>query len=260
MAATPAQHHAGPPPPHHPVPAAAAPTQPPGASRVPQNQSRSSQQQQPATTMQSVLRVAPSGVLSNPLLGNRMTCRTAAPMVTSTTAFRQVATMAKKKGVRLIVTVECTESKNEGATPSRYCTQKVRWGRGGSRGGGACVGELERAWGRGGRARPGRNCCDGRRCGGGAVGRGGARQGGVPRQQGRGQRGVRGRGACPAGSADGVLGRLPPCGACAGFGQRSRALVAGIVNDAVVEVDMCVEGASSYDEPPSTHVNRRHTA
>ncbi len=30
------------------------------------------------------------------------------------------------QGVRIIVTVECTESKGLGATPSRYCTQKVR--------------------------------------------------------------------------------------------------------------------------------------
>jgi hypothetical protein len=34
---------------------------------------------------------------------------------------------AKKKGVRLIVTLECTEARAEGATPSRYVTQKVRW-------------------------------------------------------------------------------------------------------------------------------------
>lgn len=30
------------------------------------------------------------------------------------------------QGVRIIVTLECTESKGEGATPSRYCSQKVR--------------------------------------------------------------------------------------------------------------------------------------
>jgi hypothetical protein len=29
------------------------------------------------------------------------------------------------QGVRLIVTVECTEAKNEGGTPSRYVTQKA---------------------------------------------------------------------------------------------------------------------------------------
>ena len=30
------------------------------------------------------------------------------------------------QGVRLIVTLECTEARTEGATPSRYTTQKVR--------------------------------------------------------------------------------------------------------------------------------------
>lgn len=34
--------------------------------------------------------------------------------------------MAKKKGVRLIVTVECTEAKAAGEAPSRYTTQKNR--------------------------------------------------------------------------------------------------------------------------------------
>ena len=33
--------------------------------------------------------------------------------------------MAKKKGVRCIVTLECTEARGEGQTPSRYTTQKV---------------------------------------------------------------------------------------------------------------------------------------
>lgn len=35
------------------------------------------------------------------------------------------------QGVRMIVTLECTEAKAEGATPSRYTTQKVRAGAGG---------------------------------------------------------------------------------------------------------------------------------
>lgn len=74
--------------------------------------------------MQSVVKSTASAV-SNPFLGNRMSYRVAAPCPTSTTAFRQVTTMAKKKGVRLIVTIECTEAKGEGATPSRYVTQKV---------------------------------------------------------------------------------------------------------------------------------------
>lgn len=32
----------------------------------------------------------------------------------------------RKKGIRCIVTLECTESRKEGATPSRYTTEKVR--------------------------------------------------------------------------------------------------------------------------------------
>ncbi len=40
-------------------------------------------------------------------------------------AQRMVTTMAKKKGVRCIVTLECTEARGEGNTPSRYVTQKV---------------------------------------------------------------------------------------------------------------------------------------
>ena len=39
-------------------------------------------------------------------------------------ASRSVACDAKKKGVRIIVTLECTEARKEGATPSRYTTQK----------------------------------------------------------------------------------------------------------------------------------------
>lgn len=66
-----------------------------------------------------------AGTLSNPLLGNRMSYRVAAAPAPSTTAYRSVVTMAKKKGVRIIVTLECTESRGVGATPSRYCTQKV---------------------------------------------------------------------------------------------------------------------------------------
>lgn len=44
--------------------------------------------------------------------------------------------MAKKKASskgRLIVTLECTEARQEGATPSRYVTQKVRLGPAGRR-------------------------------------------------------------------------------------------------------------------------------
>lgn len=74
--------------------------------------------------MQSVFRTQ-SSALSNPLFGSRISYRIAAPSAPSTTAFRQVTAMAKKKGVRLIVTLECTEAKATGATPSRYTTQKV---------------------------------------------------------------------------------------------------------------------------------------
>ncbi|KAI3438339.1 hypothetical protein D9Q98_000772 [Chlorella vulgaris] len=42
----------------------------------------------------------------------------------SSNATRQVTCMAKKKGVRMIVTLECTESRANGTTPSRYTTQK----------------------------------------------------------------------------------------------------------------------------------------
>ena len=44
-------------------------------------------------------------------------------------ASRQVTCMAKKKASskgRLIVTLECTEARGEGATPTRYTSQKVR--------------------------------------------------------------------------------------------------------------------------------------
>jgi hypothetical protein len=62
-------------------------------------------------------------------MGSTLTYRVAAAPMPAQTAVRQVATMAKKKGVRIIVTLECTEAKATGATPSRYCTQKVRWSR-----------------------------------------------------------------------------------------------------------------------------------
>jgi len=77
--------------------------------------------------MQSVVRTAPANALQNPFLGSRMSYRVAAAPSPSSTAYRQVATMAKKKGVRIIVTLECTEARAEGGTPSRYVTQKVRW-------------------------------------------------------------------------------------------------------------------------------------
>lgn len=78
--------------------------------------------------MQSLVRTNATAV-SNPLFGNRLSYRVvAAPTqpCTPNAPARAVVTMAKKKGVRIIVTMECTESRAEGATPSRYTTQKVR--------------------------------------------------------------------------------------------------------------------------------------
>ncbi len=76
--------------------------------------------------MASLLRKTPGSMLSNPLFGNRMSLAIAPAPRPSTMATRSVVTMAKKKGVRIIVTLECTEARSEGGTPSRYCTQKVR--------------------------------------------------------------------------------------------------------------------------------------
>jgi large subunit ribosomal protein L33 len=79
--------------------------------------------------MQSAVRTAASasgGSMRNPLLGNRITLTVAAPSASAALPSRSVVTMAKKKGVRLIVTVECTEARGLGETPSRYVTQKNR--------------------------------------------------------------------------------------------------------------------------------------
>ncbi|BDA43624.1 g7964 [Coccomyxa elongata] len=60
-------------------------------------------------------------------LGTRMTSGLVASRPSSGTPCRQVTTcMAKKKGIRCIVTLECTEARKEGGTPSRYTTQKNR--------------------------------------------------------------------------------------------------------------------------------------
>lgn len=48
----------------------------------------------------------------------------AAPTRLNPNAPRQVTCMAKKKGIRLIVTLECTEARGLGETPTRYVTQK----------------------------------------------------------------------------------------------------------------------------------------
>lgn len=78
--------------------------------------------------MQSAVRTAAtsSSSMRNPLLGNRITLTVAAPSTSTALPSRSVVTMAKKKGVRLIVTVECTEARGLGETPSRYVTQKNR--------------------------------------------------------------------------------------------------------------------------------------
>ena len=75
--------------------------------------------------MQSMMRTGPS-LGSQRLCGNRLTYSVVAAPSPAATATRQVTTMAKKKGVRIIVTMECTEARGEGNTPSRYTTQKVR--------------------------------------------------------------------------------------------------------------------------------------
>jgi ribosomal protein L33 len=62
--------------------------------------------------------------LTNAFLGQRF--KTSVLPAQQSQGHRQVTCMAKKKGVRLIVTLECTEARAEGATPSRYTTQKVR--------------------------------------------------------------------------------------------------------------------------------------
>lgn len=47
------------------------------------------------------------------------------PSSASSGATRSVTCMAKKKGVRMIVTLECTEARAEGGTPSRYVRHVV---------------------------------------------------------------------------------------------------------------------------------------
>ena len=63
--------------------------------------------------------------LTNAFLGTQMRLCVAPPAKPLASAPRQVTSMAKKKGIRCIVTLECTEARPEGATPSRYVTQKV---------------------------------------------------------------------------------------------------------------------------------------
>ncbi len=63
--------------------------------------------------------------LSSAFLGSRFVLKSAPVPHVNAQAPRQVTCMAKKKGVRCIVTLECTEARGEGQTPSRYTTQKV---------------------------------------------------------------------------------------------------------------------------------------
>ena len=63
--------------------------------------------------------------LTSAFLGSRLSCKVVAAPKVNPAAPRQVTCMAKKKGVRCIVTLECTEARTLGATPSRYTTQKV---------------------------------------------------------------------------------------------------------------------------------------
>ena len=64
--------------------------------------------------------------LTSAFLGCRLNLRLAPAPKPNPEAPRQVTVCAKKKGVRCIVTLECTEARGLGATPSRYTTQKAR--------------------------------------------------------------------------------------------------------------------------------------
>ncbi len=65
--------------------------------------------------------------LTSAFLGCRLNLRLAPAPKPNPEAPRQVTVCAKKKGVRCIVTLECTEARGLGATPSRYTTQKARY-------------------------------------------------------------------------------------------------------------------------------------
>ena len=64
--------------------------------------------------------------LTSAFLGCRLNLRLAPAPKPNPEAPRQVTVCAKKKGIRCIVTLECTEARGLGATPSRYTTQKAR--------------------------------------------------------------------------------------------------------------------------------------
>eukprot|EP00884_Botryococcus_braunii_P012826 jgi/Botrbrau1/21544/Bobra.174_2s0047.2 len=65
--------------------------------------------------------------LISSFLGSRFRASFVTEGPQATAGPRQVTTcMAKKKGIRCIVTIECTEARALGATPTRYTTQKNR--------------------------------------------------------------------------------------------------------------------------------------
>ncbi|GFH18657.1 plastid ribosomal protein L33 [Haematococcus lacustris] len=66
-----------------------------------------------------------ASLIKSPLSSTTFSYRVAPAPAPGLTAFREVTCMAKKKGIRLIVTLECTEARKENSVPSRYCTQKV---------------------------------------------------------------------------------------------------------------------------------------
>lgn len=70
--------------------------------------------------------VNPLKMQASSMFGTRLVVAPAAPRSVASTGTRQVTTcMAKKKGVRVVITIECTEARKEGETPSRYTTEKV---------------------------------------------------------------------------------------------------------------------------------------
>merc|ERR1711976_536716 len=62
-------------------------------------------------------------ILGNTNKSTNFSCGIVEPY-SRTISHRKFTSLAKKKGIRLIVTLECTEAKLEGGTPSRYTTQK----------------------------------------------------------------------------------------------------------------------------------------
>ncbi|KAG7673716.1 hypothetical protein Ndes2526B_g02827 [Nannochloris sp. 'desiccata'] len=64
--------------------------------------------------------------LRSSFLGAQRFVQSTPAMQPQSVGTRSVTCMAKKKGIRLIVTIECTEARQEGSTPSRYTTQKSK--------------------------------------------------------------------------------------------------------------------------------------